>query len=245
MSCLNEVSNMYELCKLLDDNKDDMFTFLRNERLIHTNVECRKCRRCMYLVNDATSKLKKAWRCGKRKCGKNKSATYGSFFYYSHIDIKDTLFVAFMWCVDGTEKIISELCGIPTSFVQQIFEYIHDVCSRQLIAVADKFVFGGEGHVVEIEDYHLSKRKYDIGKYIPGEDYWVLGIYDRSEKRGYMEVVEKRTSEVLCPIIEKHVRPGTEIHTDLWKFYDALPAPGFLHRTLKRSENVVDALTCE
>ena len=44
----------------------------------------------------------------------------------------------------------------------------------------------------------------------------------------------------LLPIILKHVLPGTEIHTDEWRYYARLQRRGFQHHTVNHSVNFVD-----
>jgi hypothetical protein len=40
----------------------------------------------------------------------------------------------------------------------------------------------------------------------------------------------------LLPIIQQHIAPGTEIHTDCWKVYDHLNQHGYLHKTVNHSD---------
>lgn len=49
-------------------------------------------------------------------------------------------------------------------------------------------------------------------------DVWVFGIVttEYTPCRGYFQVVKHRDAATLHPIIEKCIRPGTEVHTDDW-----------------------------
>nr|CAH7748258.1 unnamed protein product [Callosobruchus chinensis] len=51
-----------------------------------------------------------------------------------------------------------------------------------------------------------------------------------------MVVVDKRDSDTLIPIIQKHEKPGTTIHTDPWKAYDGLGDAGYVHHKVNHSD---------
>lgn len=45
-----------------------------------------------------------------------------------------------------------------------------------------------------------------------------------------------RSAEVLIPLIQKHVEPGTTIHTDCWRAYDCLSQHGYIHKKVNHSD---------
>nr|CAH7719651.1 unnamed protein product [Callosobruchus chinensis]CAH7719653.1 unnamed protein product [Callosobruchus chinensis] len=49
-------------------------------------------------------------------------------------------------------------------------------------------------------------------------------------------MVDKRDSATVIPIIDKHVKPGTTIHTDCWKAYDGLGDAGYVHHKVNHSD---------
>ena len=52
--------------------------------------------------------------------------------------------------------------------------------------------------------------------------------------------VEKRVANTLLPIIQKHVRIGTEIHSDEWRAYNQLSSLGYVHKTVNHTENFIN-----
>lgn len=49
---------------------------------------------------------------------------------------------------------------------------------------------------------------------------------DETPALGYMQIVDQRDALTLLPIIQDHVKPGTEVWSDMWGAYnrvDALP----------------------
>ncbi len=56
-------------------------------------------------------------------------------------------------------------------------------------------------------------------------------------------LVAKRDRATLWPLIERHVAPGTMIHTDQWAAYRGLDQLGFLHQSVNHEEHFVDPVT--
>ena len=55
-----------------------------------------------------------------------------------------------------------------------------------------------------------------------------------------MFVVDKRDAKTLIPIIKKHVLPGTEITSDVWRAYNGLKNHGYKNFKVNHSENFVN-----
>lgn len=95
--------------------------------------------------------------------------------------------------------------------------------------------------MVQIDESVITKRKYHVGRVV--REKWVLGIYDTTLNRGYVQYVENRNARTLETIIRRHVRPGTEIWTDMWRGYRGLTGLGYVHRTVNHSRYFRDPVT--
>lgn len=102
---------------------------------------------------------------------------------------------------------------------------------------------GGPGHVVEIDETKVGKRKYNRGRVREG--CWILGMIDRDNGDYRIEICpdNKRDAKTLIPLIEKHVEKGTKIITDCHKGYNELAAKGYEHETVNHSEHYKDPIT--
>ena len=69
----------------------------------------------------------------------------------------------------------------------------------------------------------------------------MFGIVDTSHTPalGYMELVQKRDAATLLPIIQRHVAPGSVVHSDQWRAYSQVAAlpPVTAHHTVNHSIN--------
>src|SRR5262249_23966280 len=73
---------------------------------------------------------------------------------------------------------------------------------------------------------------------------WVLGGVERTpERKMFAVAVPNRSSETLQNIISEYVRPGSIIHTDLWRGYIGLDVLGYQHYTVNHSRNFRDPET--
>ncbi|CAF1096510.1 unnamed protein product [Brachionus calyciflorus] len=108
---------------------------------------------------------------------------------------------------------------------------------------------GGPGHVVEIDESKVGKRKYNVGRIIEGS--WILGMIDlgtnenpNAEGEFILEICpgNSRDGETLLALINKHVAKGSTIITDCWKSYNGLENDGFEHLRVNHNYNFVDPI---
>ncbi len=77
----------------------------------------------------------------------------------------------------------------------------------------------------------------------PGSPIWALTIVDTTitPSLGFFRIVENRTAEVLQPIINEVVLPGSIIYTDEWKAYLSISSsPIYSHYKITHKYNFVD-----
>ena len=91
-------------------------------------------------------------------------------------------------------------------------------------AVADWFIhnrspLGNPGKVVEIDVAKFGKRKFNKGAHREGM--WVLGV-DRETGQCFLEPCHGNTrgDDVLPPIIQRWILPGSIVYTDEWRAYN-------------------------
>eukprot|EP00794_Sanderia_malayensis_P000800 gene800-93_t len=131
--------------------------------------------------------------------------------------------------------------GLSEPTVVNWYNLMREKCSHKLLALP--FVFGGVGHIVEIDESFMIKRKYQRGDVRAQHDQWVFGMYDRTTHVGYIQFVEARTARVLIPIIRAHIAPGSTIYSDGWASYRRLRRYGYQHGRVIHQDNFVDPIT--
>ncbi|EFN66882.1 hypothetical protein EAG_09151, partial [Camponotus floridanus] len=93
-------------------------------------------------------------------------------------------------------------------------------------------LIGGPGKIVQIDESKFGRRKYQSGRVIEG--HWLLGMIEDESEDFRLEMYSKnqRTSEVLIPLIQQNVAPGSIMHTDQWKAFNELGDCGYIHKTV-------------
>jgi len=122
------------------------------------------------------------------------------------------------------------------------YSYCREICMDTLDCKYDEGEIGGEGHIVEIDECKIGRRKYNKGRMIDG--HWILGMIDR-EGGFRLEICpnNKRDRATLEELIKKHVAPGTTIMTDCWRGYAGLNQQGFEHFTVNHKYHFVNPET--
>ena len=71
----------------------------------------------------------------------------------------------------------------------------------------------------------------------------MFGLYERESGVGVIELVDARDANSLLPLIHRHVRLGSIIHSDGWGAYNNVGNLGYVHRTVIHADNFVDPVT--
>lgn len=156
---------------------------------------------------------------------------------------KCLLTVMFAWSAHISVNDTHRLFLYRRDTVAKYYRFFRDVCSWKLLQDRDHFRLSGPGHVVQVDESVVTKRKYHKGKKVP--ERWVLGIFDTTLQRGIVRYIDRRNAATLLPIIQEYVAAGTEVWTDEWRGYSALNSLGYRHKTVchKRQFKAADG-TC-
>ena len=184
------------------------------------------------------------------------SAADGTWFSEARISLQKIFLLTYCWSRRfNYEQTITECHSIEILEYERLsyntitdwFSFCRETIMNALDLLYEKTgLIGGEGHTVEIDETKVGKRKYNRGRMVEGS--WIFGMIDigtqesrKSEGDYRLEICQdnKRDEETLIPYIQKHVKPGTTIHSDCWKAYINLEKYGFKHATVNHSKEFV------
>ena len=220
--------------------------FFRQHKVLPLSVECPKCNSNLVFRPD-----KHQWYCNssvrvpktkrRRRCGYVVSDFKGSFLDETHLPPWKVLLFVNHWVrkiwdhhtVINSLKISSATSVDWRSFCSEVTEYAFD----------NQEAIGGEGVIVEIDESHFGKRKFDRGR--PLSNIWVFGGIERVSKASFIiPLVEplprERTADNLIPLIIKYIKPQSVIISDKWRAYNKLDQLGYVHKSVNHSDNFVD-----
>jgi len=128
------------------------------------------------------------------ECTKTKNLLSGTIWESTKISQDKILLFLFLWIMNLREKEICLLLGLEKIDAIHIDNTLNHIISEHYVSTLPKFT-----GVVEIDESCFRKNTGAFGQAHPEK--WVFGIYERETKRVYMEVVTKRTTAILLPII--------------------------------------------
>ena len=227
-------------------SEDDARQFLLQKGILHSTIRCPSCSCSMTLSPCSSSKSADLWifRCSGTGCSKTRSIRTGSYLEDSNIAFSTVIRLLYLFsCRNLTCVDIAAFTGVSR-------QHVTNWKSILLEAVA-VYIFnnpqplGGPGLIVEIDEAMFGKRKYNRGALREGV--WVLGGVCRSTGNCFLIPCpgNRRSADVLLPLIQRNVLPGSIVHTGGWAAYNGLTfaATGFTHLTVNHSLNFVDPLT--
>ena len=218
----------------------EVIEFLQEEKLLRKCGVCPGCHVQRRLAVNKHYKGGHGARCPR--CKKFSKLTDGTFFENTRITFVQILTYMYLWCAGLPQKEAGDLLSFTSQHTKvDYYNFFRDMCSFKLAETPGLFLFGGPGHVVQIDESVITKRKYNRGRLV--KEVWIVGIYDTLLKRGVIEYVEYRDADTLTELIRKYVAPGTTVYTDQWRGYSRLRAAGYEHRTVNHSTNFVDPTT--
>ena len=67
---------------------------------------------------------------------------------------------------------------------------------------------------MHVDETAIVKRKYNKGKLLSKEDYWVVGGIDTTTKEAFMNIVLKRNHETLKTLLKTWIKKDSIIYAD-------------------------------
>lgn len=205
-------------------------SFLLQSGAFDTSKKC-ACGNDMKIVNDL-GRENYAYLC---ECGKATSLFEGTIWEESNLPFDKILLFLFLWIMNLSIRDITQVLGANRASMIDLDIKLTKIVSDHYLRVLPKF-----RGIVEIDESCFRKSSKPLNFGAAPNDKWVFGLYERESKRVYMEVVPKRTTQYLFPIIKNHCEVGTTIISDQWAAYNKLPEYGFPHYTVDHSRFFVN-----
>lgn len=231
---------MWNIWKLATGPLKDVDTckqWLRERQLIPTSKYCQR-HRCDMAMREGEFLGRFRCRCGTSD--HSVSVAKDTWFDQSRIPPDSVMLLTYAFTADLTYQQARRECSIrggelSDKTICDRYTMCRDVC---ITAIEKRHTpqerIGGAGHVVEIDECKIGRRKYHRGRLVEGT--WIVGMIDlNGEFRIEVCPENKRDRMTLATIIEKHVQPNTVIYTDCWKGYNGLNDRGYEHLTVNHS----------
>ncbi|CAP21720.2 Protein CBG00277 [Caenorhabditis briggsae] len=219
--------------------------------LVPNERECPECLNGkMSLVKDNALPLHFVWRCSSCKTSNiitKKMIRENTFFQEQKLSVQKIVHIAADWVESpgrNNERTAS-LHGVTTSTIvnlNKLFRQLTEQWFERQIEKNSNFLLGGPGKIVEIDESHMYKAKYNRGHMLRRKSIWIFGMTERHTNKVAMFRVKQRDAATLLPIIRAHVKPGSMIVSDGWAAYGGIRTlqRAFTHRWVNHKVNFVD-----
>lgn len=147
------------------------------------------------------------WRCKKRSNHRGQievelAAADNTWFSGTRLSIEKAMLLTYCWSKGFNYEQAIDECHfneeqrISSETVADWYSYCREV---SMIALDSLFKttgrIGGEGHIVEIDETKIGKRKYQVGRIVEGN--WILGMLNLGSVNNPRPVATKITSNLL------------------------------------------------
>lgn len=232
---MENCNTFIELCYFFDSKTDkELLQCLVALNYLKKPSKCSKCRVMMVLRRNSSYKNNHCYQCPK--CNRKSGLFEGTFFEQTRLTVQVIMQLLFCWSAHASPSVTTNLTSQRIGTVCQWFRFFRDICSFKLSSIPT-IQLGGPGHIVQIDESLVARAKYHRGRNVP--ERWVFGMLDTSTKKGVILFVDARTREVLIPLIQKHIIPGSEIWSDGWAAYRNLSSLGFVHKVVNHNKEFV------
>ena len=244
----------YRIVSVVYGDNAKALNIFREHGVLPSSVSCPYCDRPCSL---SQSEDRRTWRCTahftekrkkqkkrRRSCPFSVSDNRGTFLEQTKLEPwKVLLFINLFVLKRWSHRAVTRNLEVSVKTSVDWRSFCSEVCESW---VGKAEPIGGPGVVVEIDETHFVKRKFNRGRVL--SSVWLFGGIERGSDRKFIvplserlsDVCGRRDSDTLIPLIEKHVLRGTVIHTDCWAAYRCLRERGFEHYTVNHQENFVD-----
>ncbi len=186
------------------------------------------------------------WRCSNWGHRKTINPLSMTLFEHSQLTVPQILALAYAFILKHRVGQASTETGISRQYVSDWYFIFRKVCTEQVLEETQGKQIGGldpDGtrRVVEIDESHITTRKFHEGRILKGEQYWVFGGKCRETLESFLVRVPDRSAETLIPLLTIYVDRSSIIMHDDWSAYRNLHKNGFpFHFTVVHKRNFID-----
>lgn len=161
------------------------------------------------------------------KCGKRTSIRKNTWFEKSKLAIDKSIILIACWIRNYTLQETACETELSIKTICDYFDLCREVC--YVIVTNESVTIGGPGKVVEVDEFHISRKNYQRGRPLnkETEDIWVFGGIERESLNCFIVRVHSRDKETLAGLIKHFILPGSKIVTEGFQSYMNLKREGF------------------
>ena len=199
------------------------------------------CPKCGRPAKYSRVKKRRSYQC--QWCAHNLYPTAGTPFDRTRTSLRDWFYVMFLFtttrngvAAKRVEREIGVTYKTAWRMCQQIRLYMGALDSNDPV--------GGEGETVQIDETFIGGKSNGRGGGPMGGGKKVVVGFQECGGELVTRVIRKNSKEVLLPLVQEHVLPGSTVHTDQLRSYIDLGKMGYRHDLVNHSFEYVSKTGC-
>lgn len=234
------------LCHILQQQKDGdvelpthLWNFAAAHGLVYQTTSCSHCQSSTYLYRHSRFRCQKVsktivdHKLVTKQCNFDISALKGTFFEYSDLSLKKSLYLCYCFVQDtATYNEVLKRVKVPLNRLN----YWYSLCQELIISYCLRHSrkIGGLGKTVKITEAKVCKKGSNRTS---TKEQWVLGGFEEKSRSFFLVFIPNHRKETLAKCIRKCILPGTEIISDSWENCSSLSFEDYVHKTLHHPVN--------
>jgi len=185
VECEKKAKTFFEQVGLLPTQNDEVFC----NRCTFPPTERPRC----YAVRQ-NSRIGFLWKCPS--CSQRVSPLKNTWFDKCKLDYRKMLKMLTGWIIGMSVTTTISQAKVSSESAVQWYSFVRQAIS--VVAMHDFEMIGGKGDVVEIDESHIFKRKYNVGRVLRSEQHWAFG--------GISRLTRKRCVVLKCKFMRRLIR---------------------------------------
>jgi len=202
---------------------------------------CTACGNRMSRVRRSDRSTGFMWYC-PRPCRRRVGFRINTWFAGSRLSMRRIWQLVVCWFFQTPVTKAAWQVGVTQATAVDWYSFCREVCA--VIMHNENYAVGGVGLHVEVDETHLFRRRYNVGRILAHQDVWVFGGICRETKEAFCQLIDGHPAiHNIDPVIAERIVPGSIICHDNARVYDNLhqgARGGWQHLTVNHSRNFVD-----
>lgn len=232
-------AKLVKLCQ----NTRSVVNWLQELGVIAKFYTCPECSASMQLVARPDISDGCSWYC---RVGddvnphvRRRSIRKGTWFESSNLTLCEILYLTYYWIEEYPQDIVLRELDTTRTTVVDWYSSCREVCYG-IMNKEDRKI-GGMGHIVEVDESLLGKKKRSRDKSLEGQ--WVFGGIDRETRECFLSPIHYHSAETLIQVIKDRILPGTTIYSNSWNACNSLGDEGVQHLSVNHLVTFTDLET--
>lgn len=214
----------FEELELAIENETSAIEFaVRRNLLPEKRTICPKC--CVghvgwYKRSNEKLKVPFSLRCSRKRCRKKWSVTKNTWFFGSHLSVRQHFMLIYFWIRGDSIAEAAEKLKLSKTTVMDYYQFCREVC---FVIVSNRTKpIGGQDHTVVINEFQVDRVIATQRRRV----FFLEGVDQRTNDCFLLEI-QRHDAQTIVPLLRTFVLEGSKVITNTWESYNRLNTEEF------------------